>query len=623
MGALMDCPLQIISRIRRHVPWEKKEVTVSLRQLGAFVLVMFLLALVAFGPVRHNGFINLDDDIYITGNEATQDGLTLESARLAFTSTRSDTWHPLTWLSHALDVQLFGLDPAGHHLMSLFLHFVASLLLMLVLARMTGQIVPAAFVALLFCLHPLRVESVAWAAERKDVLSAVFFMLTLWAHHRYARRSSPVRYAVVFLSFILGVLAKPMLVTLPFVLMLVDYWPLKRLSRRTVLEKIPLLVAAAVLSWVAYAVQAAGGATTLVEDLPAGARIGHAFWAYLGYLRQIFIPVNLVVLAPHPGAEIAFWKPLVAIIFGGGLGTLFAIRFRTRRYLLAGWLWYLGMLVPVAGFVAVGYHGLADRFTYLPSIGVAIVVVFGLAEVVSGRRKLALAASALGIVAVLGLTFMTRAQVRQWRNTTTLYTHTLARTGHNPVIRFNLGCAYRDAGDLVQAAQQFAQIVAGDPVHAVALIELGNLNMQDGRYAPAVQYWRQALVVEPNNYTARINIGWGLAGLGRIGEAIDEYLKLVESHPNDLNVLTRLSLFLLEDTSRRDTVAARRYAEQACRLTGYADPPTLFALAQTLVAGQDRTRALEVAGRAGELAAATGDQKLSQAIDSWMAQVSR
>jgi len=597
-----------------------KPTTASQRQLGAFALALVLLSLLAFGPVRHNGFINLDDNIYITSNTAIHDGLNSDTVRFAFTSTVSDTWHPLTWLSHALDIQLFGLDPAGHHLMSLTLHILASLLLMFVLARMTGRIVPAAAVALLFALHPLRVESVAWAAERKDVLSAVFFMLTLWAHHRYAVRQTVGRYVLVFLAFVLGVLAKPMLVTLPFVLMLVDYWPLERFNRRSMLEKIPMLIAAAVLSWVAYSVQAAGGATTLVKDLPTTARIGHAFSAYFGYLGKIFFPVDLVVLAPHPGAEIVFWKPILALAIMAGLTALFLFRFRSQRYLLTGWLWYAGMLVPVAGFVAVGYHGLADRFTYLPSIGIAIIVVFGLADLVDGKKKLTVTASILAIAIILCLTVMTRTQVQQWRSVITLYKHTLEHSDRNPVIHFNLGCAYRDRGNTAKASYQFKQIVAGDPVYVIALVELGNLRMNEARYVEAVNFWRQALAQDPDNYNARLNLGRGLAMLGQVDEAVDEYLILEAAHPNNPDVLTNLALFMFESSARRDIGAARRYAEKACQRTRFSDPRMLFTWARTLAADQDQAQALEVARRAEKLATKAGNRELSQIIKVWLSQ---
>jgi len=361
-------------------------------------LALALVTFVAFVQVGHNDFINYDDAEYVTENEKVQKGLNIESFVWAFTTGHASNWHPLTWLSHMLDCQLYGLSPAGHHLTNLFLHLLNTLLLFGVLKTMTRAVWPSAFAAVLFAVHPLHVESVAWIAERKDVLSAFFWMLTMAAYLRYTKHPCIVRYLPVVFAFALGLMTKPMLVTLPFVLLLLDYWPLKRLQfgrinipesqshKRLILEKIPLFTLAAISSVITCIVQQSGGAMGGNEVLTVGVRLANALVSYVGYIHKMIYPKGLAVLYPHPLDGVGLWQPVVSFIILAVIsaGVIFASR--KRRYLATGWFWYLGTLIPVIGLVQVGSQAMADRYTYLPSIGIFIILAWGIPELLARWR---------------------------------------------------------------------------------------------------------------------------------------------------------------------------------------------------------------------------------------------
>jgi protein O-mannosyl-transferase len=422
--------------------------------------VLTALTLLAFWPTFHNRFVNLDDPLYITGNPWVRKGFTREGLVRVWTANVANNWHPLTVLSHMLDCQVFGLDPAGHHGTSLLLHLANVLLLFEVLRRMTGAAGRSAAVAALFAVHPLHVESVAWVAERKDVLSALFWILGMGAYAGYAHRPSLGRYPLVALLMILGLMAKPMVVTLPLALLLLDVWPLGRLeltpgwARRLAClagEKLPLLGLSAAASVVTLRYQT----TSLVplEILPWRLRLANAAVSYLTYLEKTILPRNLAAFYPVQ-FEIPVWRAAAAGALLCGMTILTVWKVRRAPWLLVGWLWFLGTLVPVIGLVQVGRQALADRYTYIPSIGLFLAICWGLGELARGRiRRTALAGAA--VVAVLLLAAAARNQVRTWHDSVTLYRHALAVTPGNWVAHVGLAKALAGQQDWAGAIEHY------------------------------------------------------------------------------------------------------------------------------------------------------------------------
>jgi hypothetical protein len=365
------------------------------RNRGLVILVytgLVLATIIAYQPVCNNRFVNYDDDKYVTNNANIKNGLTSQSLLWAFTSQDASNWHPLTWISHILDFQLFGLSPLGHHLISVLLHIINILLLFYILQKITGAVWPSAFVACLFAVHPLHVESVAWIAERKDVLSTLFGLLTLVTYVHYVKQPSITRYTLTVVLFAFGLMAKPMLITLPFVLLLLDYWPLKRpiYSKFSILnlllEKVPLFILAAMSSVITYTVQKSGRSVTGTDILPLGVRISNAMVSYISYIGKMIYPSALAVLYPHPQQGLPAWKVIAAAVLLVTITTGAIISARWRRYLPMGWFWYLGTLAPVIGIVQVGHQAMADRYTYLPSVGIFIMVAWSAVELLGKKR---------------------------------------------------------------------------------------------------------------------------------------------------------------------------------------------------------------------------------------------
>jgi hypothetical protein len=423
-----------------------------------------LLTLAAWLPTFRNGFVNLDDGLYVTGNPHVRQGITRASLAWAMTANVANNWHPLTLLSHLLDVQLFGLDPAGHHATSLLLHIANVLLLFAVLTKMTARMTSApgrsAAVAALFAVHPAHVESVAWVAERKDVLSALCWLLAIAAYERYARRPSPGRYLLVALAMALGLAAKPMVVTLPFALLLLDVWPLERLQlswKRLVVEKLPLLALSAASCLITLHYQKTSLAP--LDVLPWSFRLAGAAVSYVAYLGKLLFPRNLAVFYPVP-LEIPAWETAGAVALLATI-TAFAVwKARRAPWLLAGWLWFLGTLVPVIGLVQVGRQAMADRYTYLPSIGLFLEVVWGVAEL-AGHRRVLLATAAAAVIAVLSVG--TWRQAGSWKDSDALYRHALAVTRGNYLAHLGLAKALAAERDWNGAAGQYRAALALRP----------------------------------------------------------------------------------------------------------------------------------------------------------------
>ena len=510
-------------------------------------LILLAVALVFGQTVRHQ-FINYDDQDYVYDNPSVARGLTAQGIVWAFTHFHSGNWHPLTWLSHMLDCELYGLDhPGGHHLTNVLLHAASAILLFLVLRRMTGDLWPSAFVAILFAVHPLHVESVAWVAERKDVLSGLFFMLTMAAYVGYARRPfSLLRYLLATALFAMGLMAKPMLVTLPFVLLLLDYWPLGRIGakvpqslqrahlprqtplalRRVLLEKLSWLALAAVSCIVTYLAQ--GTLVVVLQILPFRGRIANALVCYVAYLGQLFYPVGLTVFHPYPQISFPIWKIVGCLLLLVGVSWAALACRRKCPYLLVGWLWYLGMLVPVIGLVQVGFQAMADRYTYLPQIGLYIALVWG-AEHISRRwpyrRWVVGAASAL---VMMGLAWCAWQQASYWKADETLWPYTLACNSRNSLAHNNLAVVLAGGGRVDEAIDHYETALEINPDYAEAHINLGVALANRGQFDKAITHCQRAVEIRPGYAEAHYNLGVALAGGGRVDEAIDHFRKALE-----------------------------------------------------------------------------------------------
>ena len=500
-----------------------------------WALALGVLVFLAFRVTGSFAFLNYDDDVYVTANPIVKGGVTAEGVRRAFTEPWASNWHPLTWLSHMLDVELFELAPRGHHLVNAGLHAATAVLLacaLVALAGDRGARVPALLAAAFFALHPLRAESVAWIAERKDLLAGLFFTTTLLAHARFARRPSVARAALVLASFALGLLSKPMLVTLPFVLLLVDRWPLARAEsrRRLLLEKTPLFLLAGASCWVTLWAQERGGALDALVHLGLGARMAGAFAALSAYVGDTLWPSGLAVFYPHPAlfAGHVAWS---AGAFGGLalvlLGTAGALLLRrSAPAVLVGWLWTLGTLVPVSGLVQVGSQSHADRYTYLPTIGLAVALAFGVDALTRGRARARLVACVLGCLWIAALVPLLRAQLQTWRDTRTLMEHALRVTERNYVAHANLAHDHLQRGELDPALEHYRAAAASLPGSTLVQYQLGSVLLRLGRladasaaFAAALENEEPRLGTQPEWHAARVALGTTLSRRGLDREA--------------------------------------------------------------------------------------------------------
>jgi tetratricopeptide (TPR) repeat protein len=672
---------------------------------------LFLVAItwLVFGQTLGHEFVNFDDHVYVYENPVITGGLTLPGITWAFTHSHARNWHPLTTISHMLDCQLFGLKAGGHHFTNVLLHTIAVVLLFLVLRQMTGgpsqtgSVWRSAFVAALFAIHPLHVESVAWISERKDVLSGVFFMLTLGAYVRYARQPSAARYIMMSILFACGLMSKPMLVTLPFVLLLLDYWPLGRGQRtelrsqksevrgsprrirpladqrsadggrvegegwsRLILEKTPLLAlsAASCLATLLVQRQAAGS----IDQLPFAWRVNNAIVTCIAYIWQMLWPVKLAVFYPHPDNRLLFWQVILAVALLIAI-TVAAIALRQKRpYLITGWFWYLGMLVPVIGLVQVGEQARADRYTYLPQIGLYLVATWTLAEIwktpnvqrPTSNIQFSRVHSALGVrrwafgvsfAAIILLVFAWRAwdQTKYWKNSETLWTHTLAVTTDNDVAHNNLGFIFLQRGELDEAISHFQtalKIRANNPqihynlgtalvhnnlgnalvrkklvdeaiVHYEKAVELrpdyadghynlGSALLQEGRTDEAIAHWQKTVSIQPNDAEAHTTLGDALLRKGEIGEAIAHYQAALEFSPQSISTLNNLAwaLSTCPDAPLRNGAKAIELAQKADQLSGGKNPIFIRTLAAAYAENGRFNDAIETAQRALQLATA-------------------
>lgn len=598
-----------------------------LRQQNRTLIVVVICILLAgltwgaFGQTLWHDFVNYDDDTYVYGKPIITDGITLPGIIWAFTRSHARNWHPITTISHMLDCQLFGLKAGGHHFNSVLLHSIAVVLLFLVFARMTGAIWHSAFVAALFAIHPLRVESVAWIAERKDVLSGVFFMLTLAAYLRYVRKPTSDRYVLVAIVFAFGLMSKPMLVTVPFVLLLIDYWPLQRFAdfatfRKLAVEKIPLLVLSG-LSCVATII-AQGGPGGEMEPFPLTWQISNALVSYLVYIWQMFWPLHLAAFYPYPENTLPVWQIILAIVLLVGIsGAAIALR-RRYPYFITGWFWYLGMLVPVIGVLQIGMQGHADRYTYLPQIGLYVSMTWALADLSKSWRygRELLASGAVIVLAVLGL--VARSQVPFWRNSEILWSHVLAVTSNNYVAHNNLGTLLERRGQVDEAMSHYLQALKmqssnGQARHNLGLARahtnLASVFLRKGDSDKAIEHCNTALKLRPNFAEAHAALGNAFLQQRATDKAVMHYEKALAVAPEMPVVVNNLALILATSTDPRFRNGNRaiELAKQAVELSGRKNPSTFRTLAAAYAETGRFKEAIETTKRAMKLAQEQND----------------
>jgi tetratricopeptide (TPR) repeat protein len=650
-----------------------------------------LIVWVVFGQTAHFDFINYDDSVYVYKDPTVTHGLTLEGVKAAFSASHSDNWVPLTTISHMLDCQLFGLNAGDHHLINVLLQMATAILLFLALRQMTGFVWRSAFIAAVFAIHPLRVESVAWISERKDVLSGVFFMLTLWTYVWYTRSPKPVGWYLATLCFFsLGLLSKPSVITLPLVLLLLDYWPLQRFNsstvRRLFIEKIPLLLLS--LACCVPTLLAERTGIKSLEHYPLSLRIENAIVSYVIQIERMIYPANLALGYPFPVHGLPWWEVSLAGVFLAGICVLIWTQRQTRPWLLVGWLWYLGMLVPNIGFIQVGTQAQADRHTYLPQIGLVLLLAWTVAEACAAWRHRRVALASLSTAILVALVFCARAQASYWRDSETLWTRIAVCDPDNFIAHNNLGDFLLDKGQVDAAIAQYrlslnvhpdarvydnlgnalqqqgnpqnAQEAYGDFQSALQLLPddpnaylgLGNIDLQEGQTAQAIQnfqkalqiapafpmanydlgnaymqsrqmdlairWWQKAVDLQPNFAMAHNNLGNAAVLQGHIADAIQHWKAALRSRPNLPAALVNLPwvLAVCPDSSLRDGATALALAQHANQISGGQNPMVLRVLAAAYAETGQFADATATAQQAIQIASQQGNSGFVSSLQS-------
>ena len=549
------------------------------RQEIIICLVLIAATLVVYWQITNHEFINYDDGLYVTENSHVQAGLTSESIKWAFTTYHASNWHPLTWLSHMLDIELYGLNPMGHHWTNLQFHIANTLLLFFILQQMTGAIWKSAFVAAIFALHPLHVESVAWVAERKDVLSTFFGMLTISAYIMYVKKRNLLRYFLVFIFLSLGLMAKPMLVTLPFVLLLLDFWPLKRLKYYShhqssklfflIYEKIPLFIPVAISSVLTILAQKNAEALCTFEALSITTRIANAFVSYTGYIIKTIWPRNLAVFYPHQFGELSLWYVFLAALAIAVI-SFFSIRwFKKYPYITFGWFWYLGTLIPVIGLIQVGAQSMADRYTYIPLTGLFIIVVWGISDLLKKRHFNKIILAVFAIILISAFSTQSYFQIKHWKNSASLFEHAVKVTNHNWLAYNNLGLALMCNGKAEEAVFYFKKTLQIRPDFLKTLDNLGVALFQLRHFEEAIFYYTKALKINSENAGIHKHIAMILETQGKLEEAVQHYTKALLINPELADVHYCLANAL---AAQKDFEKAKyRYREAIKKDSGHSN----------------------------------------------------
>lgn len=624
-----------------------------MRRLFVICLLLFAVTLGVYWPVRQNDFIYYDDPQFIMENEVVKAGLTAHGLVYAFTQPVVGNWHPVSTLSHMVDCQLFGVNAGAHHLVNATIHAANAVLVFLLLFQMTGSMWRSLAVAALFALHPLRVESVAWASERKDVLCAFFGMLCLMAYAKYAQvkskrldtspnplpdrggegqsRRALLWYWLTFFWLAMGLMSKAMLVTWPFVMLLLDVWPLRRTGSSTCdfrfstlkplfLEKLPFLALCLIFCAITLTVQHDAGAVSGTTKIPILERFINAVMSYVRYLGHTLWPAKLAVIYPHPAVFYAMaerWPDWLVGAWALGLVAISAVCLRTlktRPYLVVGWFWYVGTLVPVLGLVQVGEQAMADRYTYIPLIGPAIAAVWALAEATarfSFRQPLLIGLGAAALVACIS---MTRQQLSYWRDTVTLFGRTLQVTSANPSAHFAVGTGLEKAADIAGAMRQYQAAIAIDPGYKKAHYNLGQLFKKQKRWSEAAVHYRAVLEGDPKDVPSHLNLAATFSAQGQVGAAIAQYNAALRWDTNSLEALNNLTWILATspDASYRDGVRALQFGLRACELSSNSISTVVGTLAAAYAEVGQFPEAIKTAERAREMAVAQGQAETAR-----------
>jgi tetratricopeptide (TPR) repeat protein len=584
-------------------------------------LLLAVAALICFWQVRNFDFTNYDDNLYVTENQHVLSGLTANNIVWAFTTGHTGYWHPLTWLSLMLDCRLFGPRPGGMHLINLLFHIANTLLLFAFLKKITAAVWPSAFVAALFALHPMHVESVAWIAERKDVLSTLFLLLALIAYLNFVRSKNIFSYILALISFGLGILAKPMVVTLPFILLLLDYWPLNRFEPQTakksdrnpipapnkllvlyrlIIEKIPFFMVSVLAGIVTFTAQSGAGIAPDINALPLSSRIANALLSYTRYLDKMFWPKNLAVFYPfdigrftYPQITLCAALLFVISILAVGFG-------RKQKYLLFGWLWFIITLAPVIGIVQSGTQAYADRYTYVSYIGLFVMLAWGLPELLAkwSKRKIVLGVSMPVVLAILGI--CTWLQTGYWKNSSTLFSHAIEATQDNHLAHFNLADALLKQGKPASALEHYKKALKIMPGYSDAALAIGNIFADRGDLNQAAEYFEKATQLTPDSLAANCNLAITLQRQGRLNEAVIHFTKAIRLAPDMPSPMNDLALLIAThpEIKNRDVNEAVRLASRACELTNYNNPAVLGTLAAAYAAAQRFPEAVDTARKA-------------------------
>ena len=586
-----------------------------------FGIAVFLAAITwaVFGQTFDHQFINYDDPLYVYDNPHVRAGINWSGIKWAFTHIHSQNWHPLTTISHMLDCQLFGVNPGPQHLVNVFWHSVAAILLFILLARMTDNVWASGFVAAIFAIHPLRVESVAWIAERKDVLSGFFFMATLLAYVRWTRQRTLSRYLTMAILLAGGLMSKPMLVTTPLVLLLIDYWPLHRFEKSTVakllIEKIPLFALS--VGSVFATLWAQNFALGSTQFLPLKWRITNTIFSYFEYVRQMFWPVDLIPFYVHPENRLELWRLAIAILFLIAVTGIAFVRRRQNPYLIIGWLWYLAMLVPVIGIVQVGLQGHADRYTYLPQIGLDIAFVWLVCDLTKSLPAQKIILSSVGVLVVGALSFLSARQTTYWRNTETLWRHTLAVTPENDVAQTGLGGILFVRGQIDEAIDHYERALHLRDGNVAAHFGLARALTAQQKIDPAIFHLQKALRIQPDYVAASNDLGILFASKGAIREAIAAWRQTLSFDSDNADAANNIAWVrsTAVDADLRDGAEALELAQRAIR-SGGENPVVLRTLAAAQAESGQFAQAVATAQRGETLAVKTEDRAMAESLRS-------
>jgi len=553
-------------------------------RLDVWISLFFVISILCvYWPVRNFSFVNFDDRQYVTDNYHVQAGLTLKSIRWSFSATHASNWHPLTWLSHMLDCQIYGMNPGHHHMTNVLLHILNTLLLFFIFKRISGSRWKSSFVAALFALHPLHVESVAWVAERKDVLSTFFLMLALWSYAGYVENPRPDKYLLLILFYMLGLMAKPMIVTLPLVLLLLDYWPLNRFQLRPlnnenpagqrfyyfglIREKIPLFILSVASCAITYLVQKSSGAVNSLAAIPFHVRIANALVSYVDYIGKMLWPHNLAVLYPYP-KSIVLWKITGAGFLLTVITVLVLRSLRSKPYLMVGWFWYLGTLVPVIGIVQVGSQALADRYTYVPLIGIFIMATWWISDWASKKHYKRIGFFTATAAILLLLIITSRQQVKYWTNSVTLFEHAVNVTDDNSTAQLNLGEALAEHGNMDKAVKHYKAALKVNPNFTGADLNIGVYFREEGKLDEAINHFSKVLSEKSDRAIAHYELGDTLERKGDLSSAVKHYLEAIRIRPGYAKAYNNLGIIL---AGQNKVDAAIAFLSKALQISpGYA-----------------------------------------------------